>query len=151
MRRNSLKILIIMSLFCIICLMLVAYAMCSIVSEIYDSEPTLRYKRLTLVLGALNVCPSICALIAIIKHAVAMIRKGDFVNSARRLFTLLQIAFYLQAGFTFVSVNSIGILENAGPPFIFVITIFIVSVSLTLALLFGSLKGMMNDSCASAS
>lgn len=123
--------------------MVAAYA---IVKDAYADFAELQYSAIALIFVPLNGLPSLFVACAIIKFAFDIGRSdGSGVETVRllqRLFKILKVAFFVQAIYTFVSINCVAFLENIGPPPLILATWFIVLISLTLGLLFSVLHGM---------
>ena len=115
---------------------LLALAVCAMIAEVYAETPELNYKNATITITALNVIPVMLAMLSVIRFAVNCHRESIITTTRSRLFKSLKDAFCLQAAYSFISVVFLGQLLDVGPAFIMLITLFVVFVSLMLALLF---------------
>lgn len=115
---------------------LIALAVCAMIAEVYAETPELNYKNATITITALNVIPVMLAMLSVIRFAVNCHRESIITTTRSRLFKSLKNAFCLQAAYSFISVVFLGQLLDVGPAFIMLITLFVVFVSLMLALLF---------------
>lgn len=115
---------------------LIALAVCAMIAEVYAETPELNYKNATITITALNVIPVMLAMLSVIRFAVNCHRESIITTTRSRLFKSLKDAFCLQAAYSFISVVFLGQLLDVGPAFIMLITLFVVFVSLMLALLF---------------
>ena len=106
------------------------------IAEVYAETPELNYKNATITITALNVIPVMLAMLSVIRFAVNCHRESIITTTRSRLFKSLKDAFCLQAAYSFISVVFLGQLLDVGPAFIMLITLFVVFVSLMLALLF---------------
>ena len=145
MDRNNLKKMIVYSLLTVFFSILVTLAVCSMLHEIYLGEPSLKYWRLTLPLGLINGIPSLAVGLLLAQYALSLLTGKKEGNTSLRLYKGMEKALFSQAGITFLSVNAIGILENVGPPFIFIISAYIIATSLMLGSLFKHLT-IIHDS-----
>lgn len=115
---------------------LICYVICS------ENSQWLTHPRATMVLGALNGLPTMIALAKVFQFASALKRR-DGKEKEKGFFLFMKKIFYVQAAYTLASVFVIGEMENAGPPFYLFATLFIISSSLTLALLFDTLDHLV--------
>ena len=115
---------------------LIALAVCAMIAVVYAETPELNYKNATITITALNVIPVMLAMLSVIRFAVNCHRESIITTTRSRLFKSLKDAFCLQAAYSFISVVFLGQLLDVGPAFIMLITLFVVFVSLMLALLF---------------
>ncbi len=121
----------------------IAIIVCINVNDVYDSEPALKYRELALILGGFNVVPAIVAVLLIFQFARVIRRTKTLDDSSLKLFKWLERVFYFQAVYTFLSIFIIGEIENVGPPVIFISTLFIIFLSITLALFFNLLRNSL--------
>ena len=104
------------------------------VESIYNEEPALKHLHLAKTLGYGNVLPILFALAYIVRYSV--LSKASSVNETINLLTTLEKILYVQAAYTFVSVNIIAFLENVGPVPVFILEFMVIFLSLTLAMMF---------------
>lgn len=110
------------------------YVLMQGVESIYHENPVLKYLNLTRILGYGNVLPLIAAFALIARYSI--ISKTNGISETNRLLKILEKIFYIQAGYTFLSVNIVGFLENVGPLPIFILEFTVIFVCLTIALIF---------------
>lgn len=133
MKRKS-KILSICSSITFILMICIIYMLMQWVESIYNEESALKYLHLAKLLGYGNVLPILFALAYIVRYSV--LSKVPSVNETINLLTTLEKILYVQAAYTFISVNIIAFLENVGPFPIFILEFMVIFLSLTLATMF---------------
>ena len=111
--------------------------------NMHNVNPGLRYLNLTKILGYGNVLPLIAAFALIARYSI--ISKTNGISKTARLLRILEKIFYIQAGYTFVSVNIVGFLENVGPLPIFILEFTVIFVCLTIALVFNIICDSLKD------
>lgn len=115
----------------LICIM---YVLMQGIESVYHENLGLRYLNLTRILGYGNILPLIAAFALIARYSI--ISKTNSISENTRLLKILEKIFYIQAGYTFLSVNLIGFLENVGPLPVFILEFTVIFVCLTIALIF---------------
>lgn len=133
MKRKS-NVLRICSIITFILMVCIIYMLMQWVESIYNEEPALKYLHLAKLLGYGNVLPILFALAYIVRYSV--LSKVPSVNETINLLTTLEKILYVQAAYTFISVNIIAFLENVGPVPIFILEFMVIFLSLTFAMLF---------------
>ena len=130
-RSNVLRICSIITFILMVCII---YILMLWVESIYNEESALKYLHLAKPLGYGNVLPILFALAYIVRFSV--LSKVSSVNETINLLTTLEKILYVQAAYTFISVNIIAFLENVGPVAIFILEFVVIFLSLTLAVMF---------------
>ena len=133
MKRKS-NVLRICSIITFILMLCIIYILMLWVESIYNEESALKYLHLAKILGYGNVLPILFALAYIVRYSV--LSKVPSVNETINLLTTLEKILYVQAAYTFISVNIIAFLENVGPVPIFILEFMVIFLSLTLAMMF---------------
>ena len=133
MKRKS-NVLRICSIITFILMLCIIYILMLWVENIYNEVSALKYLHLAKLLGYGNVLPILFALAYIVRYSV--LSKVASVNETINLLTTLEKILYVQAAYTFISVNIIAFLENVGPVPIFILEFMVIFLSLTLAMMF---------------
>ena len=133
MKKKNVLLCICSIITCIL-LICIMYMLMQWIESVYHENPGLRYLNLTKILGYGNVLPLIAAFVLIARYSI--ISKTNGISETARLLRILEKIFYIQAGYTFVSVNIVGFLENVGPLPIFILEFTVIFVCLTIALIF---------------
>lgn len=139
MKKKNVLLCICSIITCIL-LICIMYVLMQWVESVYHEEPGLKYLNLTRVLGYGNVVPIIIGLVCVARYSV--MSKAKSITEITRFLKTLEKIFYIQAGYTFLSVNLVGFLENVGPLPIFILEFTVIYVCLTIALIFN----IMSDS-----
>lgn len=117
------------------------YVLMQGIESIYHENPGLRYLNLTKILGYGNILPLIAAFALIARYSI--ISKANIISETTRLLKILEKIFYIQAGYTFLSVNLVGFLENVGPLPVFILEFTVIFVCLTIALIFNIIADLL--------
>lgn len=133
MKRKS-NVLRICSIITFILMLCIIYILMLWVESIYNEVSALKYLHLAKLLGYGNVLPILFALAYIVRYS--LLSNVPSVNETINLLTKLEKILYVQAAYTFISVNIIAFLENVGPVPIFILEFMVIFLSLTLAMMF---------------
>lgn len=131
-RKNN--ILTICSLITFVLMVCIIYMLMQWVESIYNEVPDLKYLTIAKILGYGNVFPILVALANIVRYSV--VSKDSNINDTVNLLKFLEKNLYVQAVYTFISVNTIAFLENVGPFPIFILEFTVIFFSLTMAIMF---------------
>ena len=137
MKKKNVLLCICSIITCIL-LICVMYVFMQWIESVYHENSGLRYLNLTKILGYGNVVPIIVGLISVARYSI--MSKAESINETTRLLKNLEKIFYIQAGYTFVSVNLVGFLENVGPLPVFILEFTVILVCLTIALFFNKIS-----------
>lgn len=133
MKKKNVLLCICSIITCVL-LICIMYVLMQGIEGVYHENPGLRYLNLTRILGYGNIVPLIVALVSVVRYSI--ISKTNGISETTRLLKILEKIFYIQAGYTFLSVNIVGFLENVGPLPIFILEFTVIFVCLTIALIF---------------
>lgn len=133
MKKKNVLLCICSIITCVL-LICIMYVLMQGIEGVYHENPGLRYLNLTRILGYGNIVPLIVALVSVVRYSI--ISKANSISETTRLLKVLERIFYIQAGYTFVSVNLVGFLENVGPLPVFILEFTVIFVCLTIALIF---------------
>lgn len=131
-RKNN--ILTICSIITFVLMVCIIYMLMQWVESIYHEVPDLKYLAMAKILRYGNVLPILVALANIVRYSV--VSKASNINDTVNLLKFLEKNLYVQAVYTFISVNTIAFLENVGPFPIFILEFTVIFFSLTMAIMF---------------
>ena len=143
MKKKNVLLCICSIITCVL-LICIMYVLMQGIESIYHENHGLRYLNLTRILGYGNVLPLIAAFALIARYSI--ISKTNGISETTRLLKILEKIFYIQAGYTFLSVNIVGFLENVGPLPIFILEFTVIFVCLTIALIFNKISDSLKES-----
>ena len=143
MKKKNVLLCICSIITCVL-LICIMYVLMQGIESVYHENPVLKYLNLTRILGYGNVLPLIAAFALIARYSI--ISKTNGISETTRLLKILEKIFYIQAGYTFLSVNIVGFLENVGPLPIFILEFTVIFVCLTIALIFNKISDSLKES-----
>lgn len=142
MRKKNVLLCICSIITCVL-LICIMYVLMQGIESVYHENPGLRYLNLTRILGYGNIVPLIAAFALIARYSI--ISKANSISETTRLLKILEKIFYIQAGYTFLSVNLVGFLENVGPLPVFILEFTVIFVCLTIALIFNTISDSFKE------
>ena len=137
MKKQNVLLCICSIITCVL-LICIMYVLMQGIESVYHENPGLKYLNLTRILGYGNVLPLIAAFALIARYSIIL--KINSIYETTRLLKTLEKIFYIQAGYTFLSVNLVGFLENVGPLPVFILEFTVIFVCLTIALIFNRIS-----------